>query len=332
MQAVILAAVMPQTSPSVLVIRLDAIGDALALTPLLAALRERAIPVDLVMRAINADVFSSRASRAVYVAPFALRSSTRENRDAIAAFGAKLSENGYTHVLVATEDPGGYRLARAVGAPERIGFVNGWGKPLKTLWAGSMLTTRLVRSAGLDSRAPHECTVLFELGGALIGNERVPRDSGELRPLVLENDVARTERIAFQVSDKWERLGIDFIQVVDALRAVARLGAVHAIASQSEGDYARRIANAANVPVEQYAELEPWKEAIASAAALIAPDGGALHVAGMVGTPTVAVFPPVRDFDLQLARWAPWAAPYRAMRAAGDWPAQAAAALEELRR
>src|SRR5215472_4169797 len=34
------ATLMPQTSPSVLVIRLDAIGDALALTPLLAALRD----------------------------------------------------------------------------------------------------------------------------------------------------------------------------------------------------------------------------------------------------------------------------------------------------
>ncbi|MGB6061510.1 MAG: hypothetical protein WBG27_07405, partial [Candidatus Aquilonibacter sp.] len=94
---------MPQTSPSVLVIRLDAIGDALALTPLLAALRERAIPVDLVLQDVNAKIFSSRATRAVYVAPFTLRSSTPENRRSIAEFGAFLRRSAYTDVLVATE-------------------------------------------------------------------------------------------------------------------------------------------------------------------------------------------------------------------------------------
>jgi len=331
-QAGILAAVMPQTSPSVLVIRLDAIGDALALVPLLAVLRERAIPVDVVLRAHNAGVFSSRAARRVYLAPFALRSSTPENRAAIAAFGEEMSANRYTHVLVATEDPGGYRLARAVGAPERIGFVNGWGKPFKTLWAGSMLTKRIVRSAGLDARAPHECAVLFQLGTSLVGEAPIPRDASPLRPLVLENDAPCSERIAFQVSDKWERLGIDFAHVVRAVRAVAERGPVHAIAAASEDDYARRLEDAAQIPVERYATLEPWKEAIAGAAALVAPDSGALHVAGMVGTPTVAVFPPLRDFDLQFARWAPWAAPYRAVRAEDDWPVQVAAALGELRR
>jgi ADP-heptose:LPS heptosyltransferase len=55
-----------------------------------------------------------------------------------------------------------------------------------------------------------------------------------------------------------------------------------------------------------------------------------VHVAGMVGTPTVAVFPPIRDFELQLARWAPWAAPYRALRAEGNWPDQVTGALGEL--
>ena len=321
---------MPLISPSVLVIRLDAIGDALALTPLLAALRERAIPVDLVMRALNAEIFSSRAARSIYVAPFTLRSSTLANRRAIRQFGARLRANDYSDTLVATEDPGGYRLARAVGSQHRVGFVNGWGKPFKTIWASLMLTRAVVRSAGLDSRAPHECVVLWKLGEQLLGDTPIPRDPEVLRPLILETDVPRGARLAFQVSDKWERLGIEFAQVVRALRATAQLGTVHAIAASSESAYARRIEAATGVTVERFAALGPWKEAIANAAAIVAPDSGAVHVAGMVGTPAVVVFPPIRDFDLQLARWAPWAAPYRALRAEGNWPDRVATSLREL--
>ena len=130
---------MAQSSPSVLIIRLDAIGDALAMTPLLAALAERDISVDLVLRSVNAGIFSKRAAREVFLAPFALRSSTKENLAAIRQFGERLRERNYSHVLVATEDPGGYRLARAIDAPHRIGFVNGIGKPFKTIWASRML-------------------------------------------------------------------------------------------------------------------------------------------------------------------------------------------------
>jgi len=321
---------MPQTSPSVLVIRLDAIGDALALTPLLAALHERAIPVDLVLRDVNAEIFSSRAARAVYVAPFALRSSTPENRRSIAEFGALLRRSAYTDVLVATEDPGGYRLARAIEAPTRVGFINGWGKPFKTLWARSMLTRAVVRSAGLDPQAPHECAVLWKLGEGLVGDVPIPRDPNLLRPLILDRDLARSDYIAFQVSDKWERLGIDFGQVIDALQAATKIRTVRAIAAEREGDYAQRVADASGVPVERYASLVPWKEAIAAAASLVAPDSGAVAVAGMVGTPTVAVYPLIRDLRLQIARWAPWATPYRSVSAEGAWSGEVTACLREL--
>jgi len=312
------------------VIRLDAIGDALALTPLLAALREREIPVDLVMSAGNASVFTARAARAVSIAPFALRDSRRANLDEIARFGARLRERAYSDVLVPTEDPAGYRLARATAAPRRVGFVNGWGKPFKTLWAASMLTRRIVRSAGLDGRAPHECEVLWQLGSGLAGDVPIPRDPHRLRPLLLERDATRGGEVAFQVTDKWERLGIDFQEVVRALQSTAAIAPLRAIAAGSELAYARRIARAAAIEIDAFDSLAPWKAAIASAAALVAPDSGALHVAGMVGTPTVAVFPPVHGYALQLARWAPWAAPYRAVRADGDWPAAAAAGLQAL--
>lgn len=321
---------MHDTSPRVLIIRLDAIGDALALTPLLAELAERAIPVDLVMRGQNAGIFSSRAVRRVYTAPFDLRSDGRENRAAIATFGASLRTQDYTHVLVPTEDASGYRLARATRAPNRIGFVNGWGKPFKTLWAMTQLTRAVHRSAGLDRQAPHESAVLFELGRTLVGNASPTHDIARLRPLVLETEPPADPRVVLQVTDKWERLGIAFDEVVQLIERLREHGALRCIAAGTERAYSERVRAATGVAVETFDELEPWKAAIASARALVAPDSGALHVAGMSGTPTVAVFPPIAEFELQTARWAPWAAPSRVVKAECDWPSAAVAALIDL--
>ncbi|MBV8372507.1 MAG: hypothetical protein JOY69_04540 [Candidatus Eremiobacteraeota bacterium] len=322
---------MPETSASVLIIRLDAIGDALALTPLLAALRARELAVDIVLCTSNAGVFSSRAAREVITGFFDLRSSRPANLAAIERLGAQLASRRYAHALVATEDPSGYRLALASGTPSRIGFSNAWGKPAKTLWTRRFLTKRLYRSAGLDRRAPHECEVLFRLGAPLLGSASVPtRDAAELRPLVLENDPPPDDRIAMQVSDKWERLGIAFEHVVELVRRAAAFGALRLIGSRAEAEYAVRMSRATGATVELFDDIRPWKAAIAAAPAVIVPDSGALHVAGMVGTPTVGVFPPSRRFELQAARWAPWAAPNRIVRADGDWPRRAIDALAAL--
>jgi ADP-heptose:LPS heptosyltransferase len=320
---------MPQDSPSVLIIRLDAIGDALALAPLLAAFRERDIPVDLVMRTVNAGIFSSRAARRVFVAPFELRSSERANLAAIDALGAELSRAGYSHVLVATEDPGGYRLAGETHAPARIGFSNGWGKPLKTLWARRFLTKSIYRPAGLDPRAPHECEVAFALGEPLLGNATPTRDPALLRPLVIEREPDAGEKPTVQITDKWERLGIKTDDVARMAQRMAGFGA-RFIAASSERAYSDEIEVAAGVRVERFDTLDDWKNAIAASPALVAPDSGAMHVAGTIGTPVVGVFPDSSDFDLQVARWSPWAADHRIVKAQGDWPARVSDALAQL--
>ena len=301
---------MPQTSPRVLIIRLDAIGDALALTPLLQALGERAIPTDLLLSPRNAGAFATRAAHAVFTDP------------------AAVERGAYSHVLVATEDATGYRIAKASEAAVRVGFVNGWGKPLKTLWARSLLTRAVYRSAGLDQRAPHECAVLFSLGLELLGNAVPTSDATLLRPLVIDDDPPRGDDVVFQVTDKWLRLGMSIDDVVAAARAVRT---TRAIASVGEEAFSVSFERASGISVQRFADLRPWKNAIASAALLVAPDSGAVHVAGMTGTPTVVVFPPMRNLPLQLARWAPWAAPYHAIEATADWPERIAPAAMALR-
>jgi ADP-heptose:LPS heptosyltransferase len=321
---------MPKGSPSALIIRLDAIGDALALTPLLAALHRHAVPADVILRPMNAGIFASPAARRIISADLEMRSRTRANLAAIERLGRELQSYEYSHVLVATEDPGGYRLADAVGAPARIGFGDARGKPLKALWTRRLLTTTIYRSAGLDPRAPHECEVLFRLGEPLLGDERPTREIAQLRPLVLEREPQPDERIAVQITDKWERLGIDVADIVELIRRISAFGAPHLVCARREASYGDAIARATGFDVSYFDELEPWKASIAAAAAVVAPDSGAMHVAGMTGTPVVAVFPPHRAFALQVARWAPWAAPHRIVRSDGGWPVRATDALAQL--
>ncbi len=322
---------MPQIS-TVLIIRLDGIGDALALAPLLSALREGAIPVDLVLARGNAGIFAPGAARSIDVAPFALRSSTRENRASIEGFGASLAWRSYGAILVATEDPGGYRLARAIGAPRRIGFDNGWGKPLKTLWIRRHLTQTLHRPAGLGHRELHECEVLFELGRSLVGNAQPTKDVSALCTLLLDRDVTRTQRVAVQITEKWLRFGATSGDVALLLRCIARECDVHAIASAQEASLADAVSAASGMPVERFETLEQWKAAIAAARALVAPDSGATHVAGMVGTPAVAIFSRQAQLDRQVARWHPWAAPYRIVCIESEWEQRVVAALDVLLR
>ncbi len=313
-----------------LIIRLDAIGDAVALTPVLQGLAHRGIPTDIVLRAENFDALTRTAARERMIAPFALRSDTRENLAAIARFGAELAERAYTHALVATEDPGGYRLAAATRAPARIGFDNGWGKPLKTLWVRSLLTQTLHRSAGLDSSAQHECEALFSLGGQLLPAAAPSKDHAVLRPFIVDGNPATDPRIVLQITDKWERLGIAFERVTQLARDLAGIAPLRAVASARESAYAARWHESTGIAVELFETLPPWKTAIANARALVAPDSGAIHIAGMAGTPTVAIFPPGPTFELQVARWHPWAAPYRAIEATPEWHRRAGAALTQL--
>ncbi len=313
-----------------LIIRLDGIGDALALTPLLAALYSRGIATDLVLQEDNAALFTPAAARRVDIAPFALRSSTPENLACIRSFAATLAPREYGTILVATEDPGGYRLARAIGAPTRIGFANGWGKPFKTLWVRSLLTTTLYRSAGLDVHGQHECDVLFELGRSLLGDATPTRDLNALRPLLLERTLDRGELVAVQVTQRWERFHVTAEELARFLRGFASEAPVQTFSPAAENDFADTVERASGLRVERFASLEPWKEAIAQARALVAPDSGAIHIAGMLGTPTVALFPPRRRLDLQVARWHPWAAPYRIVRIESDWQARVRAALDTL--
>jgi ADP-heptose:LPS heptosyltransferase len=305
-------------SPSVLIVRLDAIGDALTAVPLIAALRARGMRVGAVLRTANAQVYAQQACDRIHVA-----------NGAPEALAAEIHAEQYDCALIATEKPAAYRLAYDARVPQRIGFENGWGKPLKTLWIRRMCTRTVFRTAGLDPRAPHECDVVFSLARSILPDVQAPRDAAVLRPLVIDEEPAPDPRIAMQISDKWERLGAPLETVVELARRLNDFGGGRFLSAAAEAAYASRFSAQSGFEVEYFEQLGPWKSAIASARAILAPDSGAAHVAGMTGTPVAVCFEPTH-FALQTARWSPWAAPYRAVKIEGAWPIVAVDALGEL--
>ena len=305
-------------SPSVLLVRLDAVGDALTLVPVIAALRRRNLRIGAVLRPVNAQIFSQRALDRIHIV-----------NGGEAALTAQIRAERYDAALIPTEKPEGYRLPYRARIPRRVGFENGWGKPFKTLWIRRMCTRTLFRTAGLDPRAPHECDVVFSLARALVDEFEPPHDARVLRQYVIDEEPPADERIAFQVTDKWERLGASLEDVVGLARRIGERRVVRFIAAQREGTYADAFSQSAGVPVERFESLVLWKQAVAAARALVAPDSGAVHVAGMTGTPVVACFS-AEHFALQSRRWAPWAAPHRVVSLEASWPLVAADALEDL--
>jgi ADP-heptose:LPS heptosyltransferase len=305
-------------SPSVLIVRLDAIGDAVTLVPLIAALRAHDMRIGAVLNPANAEVFSKRALDRRHIVNGNLRT-----------LASEIEARRYEYALIPTEKPAGYRIAAMAKIPHRVGFENGWGKPFKTLWIRRMCTQTVFRTAGLDPHAPHECQVEFELAQSLLPGEQPSRDPSILRQYVLDSQPQRDDRVAVQITDKWERLGVALDDVVDLARRLASSYDVRWISASNERAFGARFNAATGFDVEYFEQLAPWKEAIGASRALVAPDSGAVHIAGMIGTPVVTCFASAH-FDLQTARWAPWAAPYSAIKIQEQWPLVAFDALGEL--
>ncbi len=101
----------------------------------------------------------------------------------------------------------------------------------------------------------------------------------------------------------------------NCVRRLAASAELRLLSARAEAPYGERVAHATGATIDYFDDVPEWKAAIGAAPALVAPDSGAMHVAGIVGTPVVGVFPGGRDFALQVARWAPWAAPHRIVRA-----------------
>ena len=82
-----------------------------------------------------------------------------------------------------------------------------------------------------------------------------------------------------------------------------------------DAEFVRDVAVASGARGFAALSVPAWKAHLAAASAVVTPDSrrGAAHVAGMLGVPCVDAFAPTRATARDVARWHPWAAPYRAI-------------------
>ena len=293
----------------VLLVRLDGIGDALVCTPLIAALRDAGHELGLALSDRNAEVFAAGAAESRHVLeriPWPRHGSTPASRTRA---GAEIAAQGYDVALIASEEPEAYELA--AGIPRRIGFTTGWAKPFKSAWIKRRVTTAIPRAATVRGADAHEAEILLRLARDIVTSPP-ERDAERLRRWIAgPTPVPERRGLLVQLGVKWNALGIADA-VLQRLTAALRERGAHFIAAPGE-----RNAMQANFPtltVDAPATTRDWIATVDAAAALVSPDTGAAHLAGMIGVPVVDVFPDAH-FDAQTRRWRPWASSSIVVRA-----------------
>lgn len=337
---------------NVLLVRADGIGDALVCAPLIAALRAEGHTVGAVLGTGNRSIFARDALAAVHVLeriPWPAHGSTPAS---YARALAEVRALAYDCALVASEEPEAYTFARAAGIAQRVGFINGWAKPFKSLAVRRTLTRAIARPATARRAREHEVAAIFRLGEGLVREAAPTRDLARLRAIVLGSAEANSHAhaqalvnantkvgsgpIVLAASLKLARFGLDRAAFGALARVLRERLPTHEIAiCGSDADLVRAVARDGDARSYAGLDVTRWKALIARAAAVITPDSGAAHVAGMLGVPTVDLFAPGPATAYDARRWAPWAAPHRTLtldptRGAHALAALASAALIEL--
>jgi ADP-heptose:LPS heptosyltransferase len=291
-----------------LLVRMDGLGDALVLTPLVAALRAAGHELGALLTARNAAAFSEGTLAYTHVVeriPWP-RHGLEPASEARALEAVRAV--GYDGALIASEEPAAYRFARAAGIRARTGFINGWEKPLKSAWTRRLLTRAIVRPASAARSGRHEVETLFALGDGLHAEAQPSRDPSRLRPLVIDGPRERNGCVVIQASPKFAGAGLDLAALCAIASALASTHDTLLCESPANAAFARAIGDRTGVPL-RLPDAAQWKRLIDGADAIVTPDSGAAHVAGMTGTPCVDLFAGGPHADRDMQRWRPWAAP-----------------------
>ena len=317
---------------SILLVRLDGVGDAALCIPALEGLR-RAFPgasFGAICSRANATVFSTRVGQ-VHVLDAA---------QPVSSLRDELLAQRYTRALIATEEVAGYQLGRLSRAPARAGFWHGLQKPFKSLWQRGQVTDAVYRPAAWVARPEHEVTTMYRLAQALGASQPVPLETDDLRAWlrVEPSESARLAAgaLAFQISSKlltggWGPTALAQLVCV----TLETSGYERAVLLSSDADESLACSVIERMPPSLGAggrvrllsslTLPRWLGALAAAAAVVTPDTGAAHVAGMLGSSVIDLFDEA-GFERLSQQWRPWASASRCL-AKPAWSAGVEASL-----
>ena len=166
------------------------------------------------------------------------------------------------------------------------------GEAVQGLWTrGAVRRVRCPRTASAGRVDEHEVETLFALGAGLHDEPAPTRDVARLAPLVLAGNVPRHDRVVVQASSKYGARGVGADAFAAIVRALADGGRAVAVAGGgADEEFAGVVARKSGAEHATPAALDAWKRLIGGAPALVTPDSGAAHVAGMLGVPCVDLF------------------------------------------
>jgi ADP-heptose:LPS heptosyltransferase len=310
---------MARDREAILLVRLDGIGDAALCIPALEGMR-KAFPgavFGAVCSPSNATLFSDRVEHIhVYDASGPLDGVCED-----------VQARGYTRALIATEEVAGYELGRCSHAGKRAGFWHGWQKPFKSMWQRAQVSDAVYRPAAWTKQPEHEVATMYRLAIALGASPPVPDTPRELAAWLRTEDSPASQEsggaLAFQITPKLLAGGWGPTALARCVAtALDRSGCSRAVLIASRDDESLACSVLEHLPaalrdngtVRMLSSLSVprWLGVLARVGALVTPDTGAAHVAGMQGVAVVDLFDE-DGFERLSQQWHPWAGAWRCL-------------------
>lgn len=311
----------------ILLTRLDHMGDAILMTPMLDALvrRHPEAEITCLVSSRTFPVFQ-HDPRITHLVTFDLHGASRAEKRQMASW---VRQQGFDLVISLTEKFWAAMWSLYSGAPVRIGFDAGIYQPLQMLWRLPAFNHRIRTENDPSVASPfHEVQRYMRLLEPLGISE-------EAGPLVVHTDPASAAwagaqwaalnlpaeaiPVGFHFMEQWISDGWSEALQGDIIRSLLALDPrMVVIGTAGPGEVGLMKKMAGTLPLERFhlfqgMTFSQWVELVRHLRAYISYETGSAHIGAAAGIPTLMVFPD-RWFAHRSTRWHPWGVPYRVIQ------------------
>ena len=318
---------MPETIRKVLLTRLDHMGDAILMTPMLDALLRKvpAAEITCLVSSRTQPVFE-HDERVAHLVKFDLQGATRPEKRQMASW---VRQQGFDLVISLTEKFWAAMWSLYSGAPLRIGFDAGIYQPLQMLWRMPAFNHRIRTENDPGVPSPfHEVERYMRLLEPLGIREKAG-------PLTVRTDPAAASwareqwdalhlpadaiPVGFHFSELWGGDGWSQElqgQVVHSILKQDPRIVVIGTAGPGEAGLLAQLSGA--LPTGRFhlfsgMTFSQWIELVRRLRSYVSFETGSAHIGAAAGIPTLMVFPD-KWFAHRSSRWHPWGVPYRVLQ------------------